>query len=607
MRAFRLQRRAVLLMTVVLCVALPSGAAFAEVDTSTPKYSVIYTRSSGNPSDAGVFNWWFGESGWIQEQFKNATSPTASARPLHGNFLHGNSGGMVEAADDSDIVYISGHGYPNAELPIFAYPTNDDSGPCVDSISPDTLCANTSPNEVGFAWTGGIGVNESAWDTDVEWVIMAACDQLDVHNTNVYGNNSAAKCWARTLLGSPSRAHSIMGYDGASPTLTDAAIADEFARCAFNEERSVLDSWRTANTREDSDRNWAYVAHEANRSDRLHGVGVGPTADTPANSEYTIHYLSKTTGSWQCILDDDGAEQIGQSDTPGARLVAWVCRLLLGEPAFALSERLPDAIEVQGTVFKTDTTRVGAEKRLAPQIASRLEGDLRGLMGGVKRTTVFDRDEGSSVRSERYGLNGFESYSLSGSGASEYRSERGLGTDPLVFSEAEAVGRARDFLSERGALPSDAVLSRVDAVVTTKLDLESDTPEVLKPVEYEVTFAQQVGDAVIDGNGAGIVVYVDGMGVREVYKKWFETTFLSPEVAVAFSPVSALEAAAQAAVDALDVPAVIGVKRMDLVYYPNDTSSGTALVPAWRVEFEDGSSVYVEASSNTALREAPLR
>ncbi len=58
---------------------------------------------------------------------------------------------------DADIIDVSGHGGYRAYLPIFAYGQDDSSDKPVDDISPDTNCTNISEWEVGVGWVGLTG------------------------------------------------------------------------------------------------------------------------------------------------------------------------------------------------------------------------------------------------------------------------------------------------------------------------------------------------------------------------------------------------------------------------------------------------------------------
>ncbi|MGB4594035.1 MAG: hypothetical protein WBI63_09740 [Coriobacteriia bacterium] len=173
----------------------------------------------------------------------------------------------------------------------------------------------------------------------------------------------------------------------------------------------------------------------------------------------------------------------------------------------------------------------------------------------------------------------------------------------LDFDAAEAARRAEDFLRSNGEFPADAVCAEVSAVMGVTFDFESDRPEVMQPVEYEVRFMQQLGDAFVDGDGAGLLVCLDGQGVREVYKKWFSADSKSHgSGAHTPNPKRALESGLMSADRQMDLPDQVTVNRMNMVYYPDLLQDGTAaLVPAWRIELEDGSAVFVDADTNEPL------
>ncbi|MEN6430426.1 MAG: hypothetical protein ABFC80_06240 [Coriobacteriales bacterium] len=126
-------------------------------------------------------------------------------------------------------------------------------------------------------------------------------------------------------------------------------------------------------------------------------------------------------------------------------------------------------------------------------------------------------------------------------------------------------------------------------------DLESDRPEVMQPVEHEVRFMQRLGDGFVDGDGAGLLVCLNGQGVREVYKTCFSATPGPADAgAQTPNPRRALETGLVSADRHMDLPSQVTVNRMSMVYYPDFREDGiTELVPAWRIELEDGSAVFV--------------
>lgn len=616
-------RRTRLVSVSVLALLLvhPSWA-YAEYESDTD-YSVIYTRSSGDDTDADIIDTWFWNHGWGREQFKSARVLGASNQPSHGSLTHGKYDDMTEAGDDSDFIYLSGHGGYMAYLPIYVYGQDEDSEDPIDSISPDIACTNESPFEVGVGWVGGPGVNESRWDTDVEWAVLAACVQLDIdyHGAiNIWNpdriaafseanpTDSAAKTWARTMLGTPNRVHSIMGYDDAAPDAPeDELVATEFCKCAFDEQRSVLDSWRTANQRKAPGYNWAYVSHDANRADRLHGVGTGVTADTPANSEYHVSFLSQkrtTDGDgWGLILDGEGGEEIASSWSRW--LPSWARSLALPSFAYAAEASLPTEVVAGGTTFTIDTTAKGGDKARGNLPVLPAEGEFRGFLRGSLNPetseSMIREDEVWRVESERDGLNGREGVSLFKDGTLEYRSERGVGSAPVSFDATEAVKRAKASLRSNNQLPADAVVAEVQSVMSTSFDFESDEVETLRPVEYVIRFVQKVDGLVVDGAGAGITVCLDEQGVREIYRKWFVGGISNKTAYQLTAPSQALEAGLQWASANLTLSERVSVSRMNVVWRPICDDGSSALTPVWRIELDDGRCVYVDAVDGAAL------
>lgn len=464
-------------------------------------------------------------------------------------------------------------------------------------------------------------------------MILAACEQLDIdfHTatspdparpdmTAAFSSSSptdsAAKTWARTLLGTPNRAHSIMGYDGFSPPHpVDNDIANEFITCALSEGRTVLDSWRTANTRVDPARNWAYVSHYANRADYLHGVQTGATPDTAVNSSYRIDFLSKkrtdSGAGWGSILSNQTAEVIARHDST-RKPFGWLRTLLAPTFAFAATPDLPSRVQHASVTL---TVEPGLEP-LATQIpalrVSQNPSSLDRLLQGDTRdssdsaTRYGPNPDRITLQTERIGPNGTEGCSTLASGLQEYHSERGLSVEPVGYDRREAVRRATAFLKKNGLLTPDLVAAETQAIMHTTFDFDSTAPEVLVPVEYEVRFAQRVPDGFIDGANAGVVVCLDDLGVREVYSRTFDLTEakIASSPVVPIAPVQALNAAVRSRAVTDSAPGTARTaSRMHIVYHPKADSTGVTLIPAWRVELDDGQTVYVDADSGTLLGE----
>lgn len=127
-------------IAAVLIAALPPEV-FAAVDS--PEFSALYV-GNGDEYDFSVFSEHFRDHGWNSEVEKSSNYSVSGTRPRHYHFTHGAAGDMVGAADDGDILYVSGHGLGQAFIPIYDAPGGT-IGDYIDSISPDTNCANVSP------------------------------------------------------------------------------------------------------------------------------------------------------------------------------------------------------------------------------------------------------------------------------------------------------------------------------------------------------------------------------------------------------------------------------------------------------------------------------
>lgn len=575
--------------------------------TFAAKHAVIYSGTSSD-SDAMNMDLMLRGAGWARELLKTSQSSSAAMKPYHGHFTHGRNDDMVEAADDADLLYYSGHGGWQAELMIFQGGLLGPQYHPDENVSPDVACNNDAPWEVGIGWQSP-GVNESRWDTELEWVILASCEQLNTTQLDAYAGQSAAKTWARTLLGSPNRAHSIMGYDDSAPTIGDDDVATDFCNNSLYLGYSVLDSWRRANEA-NVDRNWAYVSHYANRGDYMPGVGSGPTADTPANSEYRIDLLSKERGTWGTILDDDGGEVIGSLTPFESWLASAVTPIAtIGADFLVPTVGLPGRINAGSTVFNIEATPRGSDLR-AREVTVSGASSMSQLMLGATITDVTPSSSRqvplsvlSRIETDRQGLNGNESVTVMTNGVTVYNSERGLQHAPVAFSKDEAVRRVREYLESNGEMPADAVLAEVRQISMTTLDFEGAATEAARPVEYEVRFGQRVGQGYVDGSVAGLRVCIDSQGVREVYKKWFAVDASVGTAVVRSDPGVALARAAADAASSFDLPPAMTVKRMNTVLFPQQRNGEWRLVPAWRLEFADGSTLYADVTSGEIMKD----
>lgn len=213
--------------------ALPQSA-MAD-DSGKPEYSVLY---HGNFSDedahrfsALLYNFggsatWTGATQW---------SYTGDERDVnHWDYTNGNASvDPYLPANRADLLYASGHGGTNGLMIYSPLRHGDktrekDVNGRSDNVGPDSgLALNESVESDGveverIGWEIGsdfIGANRtiSRWDDDIEWIFLAACDQL-AGKSSLNGRTSfSRRNYARTLLGDPRRAHAIWSYRGLAP------------------------------------------------------------------------------------------------------------------------------------------------------------------------------------------------------------------------------------------------------------------------------------------------------------------------------------------------------------------------------------------------------
>ncbi|GAB4277748.1 MAG: hypothetical protein Kow0056_09520 [Coriobacteriia bacterium] len=629
------------LLPVVAVCTLLARPAVSEAESRD--FGVLYI---GNYSDADAryVRDRFLAEGWNQEVFKTSRSTLPGMWPAHYHFTHGPGSKMAEAGDDCDFLYVSGHGYSRAKFPIFRYGV---SAP-VDSISPDTNCTNDSPWEVGIEWKGKFPSNESRWDYDIEWAVFAACSQLDwrtpPYAPYAFGKDSAAKAWARTLLGEPGRMHSIFGYWGKAPAgNTDTAIARRFLDAAFDDGTSVLGAWMRANQAYGTA--WAAVTHAENRYDRLHGVGSGATPDTSPFAKYHIDYYCSTTP--KRILDGRGGsyEQMSNRERP-SRGEGWtvaglapdeqggVVPVLIGRAASALSgirlalaapsSLAPPAlipgprarVEVNATPEGQDIELPSFTARSwTPRVGDIIPGrrvsriQEAGVLPGASGRTldVIDgesRDDICLAKAVGHGqgLEGHEVGRVWESGRFEYHSGRGLDEAPARLDEAAARRVALQYAQQAGLPGLDGAVCEVTPISRMGLSLYDSADTTPEVVAWQVRLTQTVDGVEARWPGSGALLMVDGEGVCDAYGDWLDPESLE-RVASARRPVPAafvLDEIARRAGFELKVPERFGVWEMELAMGGRKGPGGRVLLrPAWRCELDDGAECLVDAQDLT--------
>lgn len=568
-------RRALLvLLGAILTISMLPASAFGAY------YGVLAYDSQLDATDAVVVAAKFDIKGWTQEVYKNARLSSTSYQPYHYDFTHGYDDNQTQAGDDCDLLYVTGHGSQSGYLPISRY----GSSTFVDEIGPDTTLVCTPLWEVGTDWAGLFPSNESRWDHEIEWAVMANCWQMYGGTPYVWPasapTNSVAKMWARTLLGTPNRMHAIYGYRNVSyDQPTDTNVADRFFNSAFGGTK-LADAWISAN-RAESQYQWAFATHTANRADYIHGVSSGATADTDETALYYVDYYYE--GAQKRILDGRGGTYETQKSVSD----------ITGSSTYSR------------TTFRVDVQPKGEGVRLSPgsatprrlqvagfmsQPAGNVDAELESYLGRVN-----DRPTEALVAPGAGGTDPEVAIQWD-SGHFEYHSGRGVQLNRVRMTPEGAVDVAKHYLATRNAFPEDAVLAEVTEVRKAALDFDDRGSDQSEVVQYGVRFVQKVGDAYLDAPGTGIFVSVDDAGVNDVYSLWYDIEYTGEQAGEPIDSMSALNSAVRAAGSTLKLGETARVSHLDLVYTVDPYAGSQSLRPAWRVQVDEGA-VFIDAAT----------
>lgn len=86
-------------------------------------FSALYVGDTDDIAVEAFRDYMLG-TGWIQEVYKSGhvdpgETPDATKYPYHYHFTNGRNNDGIEAANDSDFIFIGGHGLRNAQFEIF--------------------------------------------------------------------------------------------------------------------------------------------------------------------------------------------------------------------------------------------------------------------------------------------------------------------------------------------------------------------------------------------------------------------------------------------------------------------------------------------------------
>ena len=201
-------------------------------------FSAFYNNPDFSDSDAVTFVNEMRALGYAQKRWMNVFATSSTNYPTADAMIN---------ADDSEFIYISGHGMKDTEL--WVGPLSGPTDAFAASYSANTFHTDPHSGKL-YNTTKEIGVDYqdtyhnrtySKWDDQAKWVFFAACSQLDYGSSQGIGNYwyslSNAQIWARTMLGYrmengsyvSKRIHGINGYHESAPAGDKATTAiDDF-------------------------------------------------------------------------------------------------------------------------------------------------------------------------------------------------------------------------------------------------------------------------------------------------------------------------------------------------------------------------------------------
>ncbi|GAB4264593.1 DUF6345 domain-containing protein [Thermincola ferriacetica] len=480
--------------------------------------------------------------GWTKIQYEvdpNPDGTTDAYNPVDktavgvslGDFKD-STDGIIPQADQGDLLYFMGHAYSDRML-------------LKDELT------DVHYTDIGTTYDSSTYSSNSAWDDDLEWIILGACS---IANRNYDGIQ-----WAKTLMGSPRRAHGIYGYQASSPSYpNDYYVATKFfANAAGTSPQTIWSSWINANNYYNAT-NWGVIEHSGNR-DYLWGKGTVTSDTTGAPVIYQYQY------------GDDRVE-------------------LLSSASVELSNS-----SIQTSDF-TKVKLVGSYNTTAQKLDEEVIIDQ--FYADEQKNQIYKiRDKKGDLIVE--GPKGSKLEILHTSGAIKYSRE--IVDEVVNFDYMEARAMADKFLETHGGKPADAFVWKIRPLEKNLLNFGTDSVDKSEKIGYLVEYKRKVDNILVDGyNGDSIRVLVDNQGVANMHKLWrnIDKNFNNDK-----KPIVTPEIAQTAAINNVHkiwkVPGKADNSiKTDLVYFSKSfMHDQTVMEPAWRVEVGKDSYIFVNAYS----------
>jgi len=524
----------ILIITLFLSI-IPKNAL---ADDCNGEYREVRGAYGGNYSDSDV--WQF------VNYLKNNKNYTVSGPYVYGSCKPY----TLYWAKDQDVLYWSGHGYSNGKL-------SYNSG------------KNTfyGPEKVGIIWTNydpDSNTTNSAWNTDIEWVIFAACSQM---------TNPARTKWAKTMLGTAHQVHSISGYDGTAPGDGYQRGGDNSVLVKFfaNEEagNSIRYSWKVANEYNYRN-NWGVLTHYGNRYDRICGF--------PGN-RYPNPVPGQTPNIRYCY---SGNPDPGISQPLSSKI--------------SLLDNKDKKINLQTELTKSLVDEYRAVKGLKIDLDSELLKNK--FFKGITDIKVIKKDDRVEYYKDQKSLEIDENNYIFAV-AREILYE-----DGIKVNKNKAKQIAKKYIKEILGMPDNAKLIQTRYVVDYKVDLINSDENKEKSTEQILAYIFEFGQEIegipmsLKDGGNKIEVEVDSEGVTFAFKNWNE--IFIDETIEKKKLITSKEAIDKFVeyIKSKDIPLddnILNIVKIDLVYSNSTTGDKLLFNPVWEIECDNHLIIQVDA------------
>jgi hypothetical protein len=496
--------------------------------------------------------------GNIMTNHYNFTQRRYSNQAQH-SYINGYNG-----SNQADILYWSGHALPDGRM---SYYSGSTYVSYIDGFVGHEEVGSTIGN-----WNSVGYYSNSQWNADLDWAIIAACDQ--------FTNSDTREAWGRTLLGSYNRAHSVWGYAQVAPKgPIDSCVLDYwtyYLQLGF----SIKDAWFSANYDNDIDLP-AGITHYDNRNDGMYPYG-SVSASTSPQSYPNLYYYVAGSGS-QISVQTSLIE--GSSNYDNA--------------TFSTTVYVEDKIiNVNLPIEKYNRTFEDVELYTLSEADKNIEEVVAEVLDSTKITKTESSSTNLDIISYSDGTNTVM-YDTGDFGIRVVMDGKYVSSDKISLSAQEAWESTKQFIIEKKLLTEKELLElavEIIPITAQKIDVNSeDTNNDSGPAfttDYLIKMRRQIDGIPVSITASGVKATISDEGVYWLSKEWNEMIPTGKMVEI-LSVDEILTSMQTELVNMRDDLENITITDISLIYFPSTTSENcTELIPAWECTYANGTLIF---------------